>query len=225
MSYNNNYLQPNGSSSGAQGLTLVSPILFSQIFDGTPQFYSGSTIEVQEILQITSQVIIGMEQFVDVDFKWFEPKIYYGSYQLVGLTAGIEDENQGGQGFLTNYIHKFIRRSSYQIVADPSVPIAEESSLIIDNCSFQLRGISAMFGGAEISLNSPLQNESLFQGKISRQRAPLKDATYNQFFKSIGLYYNPGCELVGINHRVQIINVVSTDLSPYPNFSCSLLGG
>jgi hypothetical protein len=224
MAYNYTYQQPANAGSGTQGLILPTPINFSQIFDGTPQFYVGSSIEVQEILTITSEVIPDQAHLVDVDFRWFQPKTYYGTYQLEGLLGGVEDEGAGGQGFLTNFSQKFIRRSQYQIAANPDTPVAYSDVFLVDNCNFQTKEISVFVGGATLSVNTPITNNAMFTGKISKQRAPLQDREYNQFFKSLGLYYNPGCELISVNHKVSIINTIATDLDSYPNFTCSLLG-
>jgi len=213
-----------GSPSGARGKILPSPILFSEIFDGVPQFYSGSTINCQEILTIECNIRIGEERFVDADFRWFDPKVYFGTYQFGDLISGLQSEQELGQGFLTNRKHFFVRRSSYEIIANPDTPFGFEEVFVVDNCGFETSEIGIEFGGASLTVQRPLRNEALFQGKISKTRAPLKDATYNQFFGQIGLYLNPGCELIRITHRVQIINNIQADFLPYPEFTCSLAG-
>lgn len=214
-----------GDASGAIGRALPTPILFSQIFDGAPQFYLGSTIHVQEILEIESAIIIGKEHLVDVDFKWFQPKKYIGTYQFEAGLTSILNEGENGQGFLTNEKHTFIRRSQYTITANPDVPIAYEQTFLVDNCNFEIVEAGVTFGGAEISIQRPLRNESMFQGKISQTRVPLSDAQYNQFFNTIGLYYNPGCTLTSLTHRVQVINSIQAAFLPYPEFTCEILGG
>jgi hypothetical protein len=214
-----------GEGSGAVGRILPSPILFSEIFDGTPQFYAGSTIFVQEVLEVLSNIIIGKEALVDVDFKWFDPKVYIGTYQFGDVIRGQQPQSEMGEGFLTNRKQTFIRRSSYTITANPATPIAYNKVFTVDNCNFETVEAGIEFGGASITIQKPLRNENIFNGKISESRAPLVDTSYNQFFNTIGLYYNPGCEPIQINHRVQIINALQTDFLPYPEFTCEILGG
>lgn len=224
MAYNFSYNAPADGTSGPTGLILPSVINFSQIFDGVPQFYTGSNIEVQEILTIQSDIKIGEEGLVDVDFKWFDPKKYYGTYQFGDIIDGLENEQEGGQGFITNFKHKFIRRSSYSIVANPDTPIAYQNVFFMDNCNFQLREVGVSFGGVSIQASTPINNEKLFTGKISQQRAPLIDKQYNPFFRQLGFYYNPGCRLLQVDHEIRIINAISTDFDAYPTFNCSTLG-
>jgi hypothetical protein len=225
MAYSFTQAADSGGGEGKYGILLPTPILFSEIFDGAPQYYTGSTIHLQEVLEIESEIIVGKERFVDVDLKWFDSKIYFGTYQFGDPLRGQETVNERGEGFLTNRKHVFIRRSDYTVTANPDTPIAMEQVFTVDNCNFEIVEAGIEFGGAEISIQRPLRNANMFNGKISQTRAPLKDGAYNQFFNSIGLYYNPGCAHVQITHRVQIINAIQTDFLPYPEFTCEILGG
>lgn len=225
MPYEYIFSPSSGGGEEKTGLFLPTPILFSEVFEGAPQFYTGSTIYVQEVLNIKSGIVSGKEKFVDADFRWFDPKIYLGTYQFGTIVTGIENENEKGQGFLTNQNHVFVRRSAYTIAANPDTPIAYEQTFTVDNCNFETITAGIEFGGAELEIQRPLRNKNMFTGKISQSRAPLADGIYNQFFFGIGLYMNPGCELLQITHRVQVINALQTDFNPYPEFTCEILGG
>lgn len=207
------------------GYSLPVGIQFSQIFDGAPQFYTGSVINVQEILEIETSIIPAQARLVDVDLRWFQPKRYIGTYQFEAGLTSILNEQELGQGFLTNELHTFIRRSTYTIVADPDVPIAAEQVFTVSNCNFETVEASASVGGATISIQKPLRNDNMFQGRMSQSRAPLTDGNYNQFFRTIGLYINPGCIPVALRHRIAVINTLQTNFIPYPEFTCELLGG
>lgn len=226
MAYERNYFFDINEGSGAHGKSLDTPIMFSEIFDGVPQFYKGSTIYVQEILTIISQIDIGKEHLVDKDMRWFDPKIYLGTYQLSALlSTPLEPESEGGQGFLTNSAHQIKRYSNYTITADPDTPFGIGDLLRVDNCNFELVGTAIEVAGASVSVQVPRTNVGMMVGIVTNEKAPLRDIAYNQFFKSIGLYYNPGCRGVVLNHRVAVINVVTTDFLPYPNTICQPSGG
>lgn len=226
MAYQRTYNFPTGGGEARQGYQFDNPIVFSQIFDGSPQFYVGSTITVQEILLILSEVVIGRERFVDVDHKWFEPKVYLGSFQVKsGLLSSLDAEDGRGQGFLTNNAHQIVRYSHYTIVADPDTPVAKGSIYTVDNCNFGLQQASITVFGATVAIQKPLTDTAIFSGNISQQRAPLKDTVYNQLLGDVGLYYNPGCAGVSLTQKISVINTVSTDFDPYPNFACIPLGG
>lgn len=226
MAYERNIFFDADSGSGAQGKTLESPILFSEIFDGVPQFYAGSTICVQEILTIISNIQIGKEHLVDVDMRWFNPKVYFGTYQLTALiNTPLEPEGEGGQGFITNQTIQIKRYSNYTITANPNNPISVGNAFKIDNCNFELEEVTVSVGTVEITTTLPKYRENLLTGLSTNEKAPLADTEYNQFFTSIGLYYNPGCEPVALNHRVAVINVVYTDFLPYPDVVCRPAGG
>jgi hypothetical protein len=213
------------AGSGTVGHIFPQPINFSEVFDGAPQFYSGSTIELLEVLTINSQVVPNQAYLVDIDYRWFDPKVYLGTYQLGALVIdGLETEAEGGQGYLTNYISKIKRYSRYTVTADPGTPIGQGDVLSLDNCNFGLKSVSLSVGPLTIEGSVPIQNQSLLTGYISRQRAPLKNAIYNQFFKSVGLYFNPGCEPLSVTHEVKVINAITTDYNPYPTVPCVPLG-
>jgi predicted Kef-type K+ transport protein len=114
---------------------------------------------------------------------------------------------------------------SSQDTATIRSPVAYDSVVLVDNCNFATTEIGLEFAGASIMVNKPLQNNALFTGRISAQRAPLKDAEYNSFFKSIGLFYYPGCQGIRLIKTIAVINTIATDFDSYPNFTCSELGG
>lgn len=226
VAYNRNYIFQADEGTGKVGRTLESPIAFSEIFDGTPPFYAGSTIFVQEILTIISDIEFGKEHLVDVDMRWFNSKVYYGTYQLSALSElGLEPENEGGQGYLTNQVTVIKRYSSYTIAANPNVPFGIGEKLRIDNCNFEIEEYTLDLGVGEITRSRPINNEAMMVGILTNEKAPLADTEYNQFFTSYGLYYNPGCYVSAVNHRVGIINVVYTDFTPYPDVVCQPVGG
>jgi hypothetical protein len=196
-------------------------INFTQIFDGLPQFFPGSIITVQEIVQFLITVTAGEEHLVDVDYRWYEPKVYLGSYQLQG-GVGVyrEPETEGGQGFLVNSFTEIKRYSTYTIVASPSVPVGTIQGFTVDNCNLALRTVGFGFGGVSIDIQTPLTNDSLLKGEISIQRARLNNTPYNQFFSQLGLYINPGCRLLQARHKIAVINTIAADLDPYSQPLC-----
>ncbi len=225
MAYNYQFNFPPGSGDGKFGQSLPTSITFTDIFDGTPQFYAGSTILVQEILDIVTTIVPGLEHLVDIDKRWFSNKEYLGTYQFNLTTGYTENEFEGGSGFLTSQLQRFKRYSTYTIVAAPDTPVAISSTFTIDNCNYQLGKIGATIAGVAVELQTPLTNENLFKGRNSLQKAPLRNANYNPFFIDVGLFLNPGCQPIRLYHTVQIINVVATNWEAFPDFTCSTLGG
>jgi len=174
MAYEKNYFFDAADGAGAHGKSFDSPIMFSEIFDGVPQFYKGSTIFVQEILTIISQIDPGKEHLVDRDMRWFDPKIYLGTYQLSALLSSpLEPEAEGGQGFLTNSAHQIKRYSNYTITADPDTPFGIGDLFKVDNCNFQLVGSSLEVAGASVSIQVPRTSDVQFVGTITNEKAPL----------------------------------------------------
>jgi hypothetical protein len=215
-----------GNGSGAKGYAFGSPVNFSQIFDGAPQFYPGSVITVQEILTIISQVIPGEEHLVDFDKRWFEPKIYLGTYQLTAIAeAPLGNEASGDQGFLTRNAQSIKRYSTYTVVANSNAPVAAGDVFTVDNCNFAMAEVSFEIAGVSVTGSKPISDTAMFQGTISRQGAPLEDREYFQLLNNVGLYFYPGCEGVLLNHRISVINTIATNYNNYPAYTCSPLGG
>lgn len=226
MAYEYTYSFPAEGGKGRQGYLFPSPILFSQIFSGSPQFYVGSVITVEEILLILSNVIIGSEKFVDVDHRWFEPKRYFGTFQVkAGLSSEYDAEEGKGEGFLTNNAHQIVRYSTYTIVANPDKPLTAGSVFTVDNCNFGTQEIGLTILGVEVKASKPIVDKALFSGTVSEQRAPLRDTVYNSLLGEVGLYYNPGCEGVSLTQKISVINTIATDYDDYPTFACVPLGG
>jgi len=225
MSYTNTYNIPaSETATGAQGFKLPTDISFSQIFDGAPQFYTGSSIEVAEELTLGTRIIPGLDHLVDVDMRWYTPKTYMGTYQYSSNFVGIYSDDS--QGYINDIYQTITRRSRYTVTSDPSVPTGIGEQFKLDNCNYQLGEITATIGGVGVKLQTPTSNDNLFRGVITDTSPPLKlTAKYNPFFVSVGLYLYPGCEFLSATQKIRIINVVPASLTPYPDFSCTLLGG
>ncbi len=210
-----------GNNTGSQGVLQIAeePVNFTAIFQGTPLFYPGSVIEVQEVMTIISEVVQPIK--VDIDLRWFSPKKYLGTYQILS-TVGLPNHRDGDDGFLVDTIQEVVRYSRYVIVANPDVPIGIYGGQQINACNFKLQQVTFVSPGFEVSESSLERTNAVFLSQAGLAPVPLIDTQFNQLIGGIGLYFNAGVIGKRIEYTIAIINTISTDLAAFPVSSCSV---
>lgn len=215
---------PPGSLSGGKELLVnnLQPILFSQVFSGTPQLYAGSSFTVEEVLEIG--LLVTDENVIDVDFRWYPPKLYLGNWTIFDNISAfgtfVED-----RGFLEDTITKIRRYSTFTIQANANVPVAEFEGGAVDNCNFFLNLIGVelpIFSGSQGVLQV---NDSVFKTRQSLQKVPLIDQEFVGRIKTLGLYIYEGCAISYVDYKCRVINAISVDLPAFPGTPCNILPG
>lgn len=206
---------------GSIGLiTLSGAPNLSQLFTGTPQFYAGSLIQIEEILTIVTS--IDDASLVDVDYRWFSPRKYLGTYQLIntlGLLSGGAEE----QGNLFTEYQEIKRYSWYTVVANPAKLVNIHEQLFIENCNYYTEPAVYVFPDEPVPrVGSWMQpnKQPVFIGGTTISRAPLLDKTFNQKIYGVGLFLNAGVSGIRVSYKAGIINTVSTDYEQYTAPSC-----
>lgn len=208
---------------GAVGQILApGGITFAQIFTGVPQFYPGSLVQVQELLEIQTSVVD--EKLVGFSNGWFQPKKRLGTYQIAGfpITTAIRE---GDDGYLTNEIFEISRVSWYTITANPGTAFAKHEQLSLDTCNWYLVPDVYLFPDNPV----PQVGQRLFGnnpallGSTTLSKAPLADTDFFQKIRQIGLYLAPGVEGVQLEYKVAVINDIYTDYEAAPVPTCEFL--
>ncbi len=211
-------------STGRSGvaLRLGTPLNFSQIFDGSPQYYPGSVIQVEEIATI--YCTITNPEWIDVDNSWWSPHQYLGSYQVFSgipsLGAGKIDE-----GYINAVELPITKYSTYTIVADPDVIAAQHEQFTVDACNFYLQPDVYLFAGETTPVGGfrTHQTKPDFLGSTSLSKAPLKDGLFYPKIGGLGLFFSPGVEGGVIEYTARVINTIATDYPPFPVSTCEFL--
>jgi hypothetical protein len=186
---------------------------FSQIFSGSPQYYPGSSIEVQEVMRIVTNVADPSK--VDSDTQWFDNKLYLGSYQIIS-NSGLTLHREGDDGFLVSQVQEVVRYSHYTITANPNTLVAQHEQLAIDNCNYYIQPDVYLFPD-EINPVPGFRTHEinpLFLGSTTLSKAPLADTPFNQKIFGVGLFLKPGVEGVRVEYKLAVINDIYTD---YPS--------
>lgn len=203
-----------GNTGATAELFFSAPVMFSQLFDGLPQFYAGSVIQIQEI--VTVNTLIVDEKLVSADLRWFNNKRRRGSYQVGQILAGsaFSDEDEG---FLDYESQEIRRYSFYTITANPDVPFARQDQVTISSCNAYLETAVFTFPGDSAPTPGFKFHESPkpdFRGDITVARAPLADTEFFPKLAGVGLYLYPGVEGVSISYKAQIVNDIYTAYDP-----------
>lgn len=189
------------------------PIPFSQIFTGTPQYYPGSTLTVQEILTI--RLSIDNPEWIDVDMNWYEQHKYLGTYQTL-----IFDDELGvtpiSEGYLNRQDTLIKEYSQYTITANPSTLVAKHEQFTADNCNFYLQPEVYLFPGENTPVPGFRLNDRnpVLIGATTLSRAPLADTEYFRKIGGVGLFLTKGVSLISLRYRCAVINDIYTDYTP-----------
>jgi hypothetical protein len=198
---------------------------FSDLFTGLPQYYPGSTIQVQEIISVLTKVTDS--KLVDVDFNWWEPKQYLGTFQVLSA-VGLALHRDGDDGYLVSPYQEITRYSRYTITANPSVPIALNDGFIVNDCNFFIKTnvrANPVTGLPQTGQDLVSWGESapVFRGYNSFTAAPLADTPVNLVMGGIGLLLRPGVALSRVDYKAAIINDIYTAYSPFPIQTCNTI--
>jgi hypothetical protein len=191
---------------------------FSQIFTGTPLFYHGSTIQVQEILTISSEILD--ERLVDVNYEYFTPKYFLGNWQANGLIT--QSFNHEDSGLLWELEQEIKRYSTYTITANPNAPQTFADGGSISQCNFELVAVSIGAPGSTLSAFEPFKKQDLFLLENYRRPASLADTPYNQKLNSCGFYVVPGARINTVRLDIAIINDIYTQDTAWVPRQCEL---
>lgn len=203
-------------------LQIIPSITFGQIFEGSPQYYPGSIVQVQEILEIRTRLYD--ESLVDTDRGWFFPKQRLGTFQIFDINGTVRTAPEDS-GYLSIFNQRIYRYSYYTITANPSTQFGKHEQISLDNCNAYLTPEVYLFPDNPIP--SPgyryYDSNPLFLGSVTISKAPLADTEFNQLISGVGLKLKPGVEGVFLNYKVAVINDIYTDYESAPAPECEFI--
>lgn len=207
---------------------LGADILFSEIFNGVPQFYPGSSFDVEEIFEAT--FFVYRPELIDIDFRWNPSKVYIGTWRLSD-TLPSEGMSPEDEGFITYDTLKLKRYSRYTIQANADVEISEYGFGSIDNCNFLLSQDSVNYQPTPNAIPLPptqignglLINDSTFKYRNAIEKVGLIDRVFIPKIRYVGLYVNVGAGITSAKYTARVINGISVDLPSFPIQTCTTL--
>jgi hypothetical protein len=203
---------------GRNGALFTETPSFSQIFTGIPLFYHGSTIQVEEILTISSEIID--ERLVDVNYDYFTPKYFLGNWQANGLAT--QAFNHEDSGLLWELEQQIKRYSTYTITANPNAPQTLADGGSINQCNLQLVGAEVGTPLGSVSAFEPFKKRDILNYEGYRKPASLADTPYNQKLASCGFYVVPGARINTVRLDIAIINDIYTADTAWTPRTCEL---
>lgn len=221
MSYEENIVgfDPGFNGSREFPVNNLGPIQFSQIFNGTPQLYAGSSFTIEEVIEFG--VLINKPEVIDVDFRWYPPKKYLGTWTIFDQVSvfGTYPEDRG---FIEDFTTKIRRYSTYVVQANADVPIAVHEQSAIDDCNFNLVSVQVGVPPVQVEGSGLFEKIAVLKSRDTLTRVPLLDQPFNARIKTIGLYIDAGSELTFINYKCRVINAISVDLPAFPITNCQV---
>jgi hypothetical protein len=204
---------------GATGFSFGRPgTLFPTLEEvlGVPTGYRpGSQITIRETITISCTIVD--EHKIDRDHRWFFPKDYIGTYQLIGFFGerAVDMENFG---FLNSVLSKIVRERQYTVIDAPEITYWADSQLRIDQCNLVLGPGIYPPGLPPIPATaiSPVVRTDILKGGIYRLPTPLKNPYYIPQIGGIGLFINDGARVDEIQFKLEEVATVQTN---YPQGS------
>lgn len=220
MSYEENITGFNAGFNGSREFPInnLGDIQFSQIFNGVPQLYAGSSFTVEEVIEFG--VLINIPEAISVDFRWYPPKKYMGTWTLFDQVSAFGTYPED-RGFIEDFTTKVRRYSTYVIQANANVPIAMHEQSAIDDCNFSLVSVEVGLPPIQVQGSGLYDHVAVLKSRDTLSKVPLSDRPFIGRIKTIGLYIDLGCELTFINYKARIINGISVDLPAFPLTVCS----
>jgi hypothetical protein len=195
-------------------------ILFSEIFNGVPQLYAGSSFLVEEVFEAKFEIY--EPSLIDFDLRWNPTKQYIGTWTLSDTLPadGLSSEDTG---FIVYESMKLKRYSLYTVQANADVPIATNEESAIDNCNFFL--VTALVPTPPIPVGAGIlsNNSSVFKSRETLRKVPLLDRVFLPKMRYIGLYVNTGAGIVSSKYTARVINGISVDLPPFAFDVCNIV--
>jgi hypothetical protein len=221
MSYEENITGFDAGFNGSREFPVnnLGDIQFSQIFNGVPQLYAGSSFTVEEVIEFG--VLINNPEVIDVDLRWYPPKKYMGTWTIFDQVSAFGTYPED-RGFIEDNITKVRRYSTYVIQANADVPIALHEQSAIDDCNFIQTSVGAIIPPFDFEVQPLAVHEAVLKSRNTLTKVPLLNRSFIGRIKTIGLYVDLGCELTFINYKARIINGISVDLPEFPLTVCSV---
>jgi hypothetical protein len=197
------------------------PVRFSEIFSGIPQVSLGSTIQIEEVARIYTEITD--DSLIDSDFRYFTPKYYLGNWQIIN-NIGIPLHGQGDDGFLNYLIQEIRFYSTFVIAHNPDIATATGKFYTISQCNFELNIISAPItpSGQVLQVAQPSKQHDLLRAYEIEQPTPIQDRDFPQKIGGLGMYFFPGCKGVRAEYNIAVINEIRNDYPEQPPIVCEL---
>lgn len=197
-------------STGEFGYELSTPATFAEIFDSPSNYYSGSTILVQEVARIIT--LVTDPKLVDIDLRWFGGHKYLGTVR-VGRDITYSSAQPKDNIFLNNSIQEIIRYSTYTIVGNLANNPEITGAITIEDCNFFTSTVPVTLTGASFTTNGQrLVAESPALLGITNTKIPELNLSASFFSRmpNLGFYLNPGVEMRDLRYKCQVINSIGT---------------
>lgn len=174
------------------------------LFETPIAFMEGSTIEVEETLNI--ETVVKTPAFVSFDLEWYVPRADRGSYILFGdngKQTGLVGEADEGRIYYDQV--SLMRKTQYVVV-----PIAANDDLVLgvsrtNNCSFGLVPLEIETSpGVNVKGFQPFKQRDIFISSHAIEMYPVASGRVRQQVVRVGIYVKPGVSLSSVNYTMRI---------------------
>jgi hypothetical protein len=205
------------------GFSFGSPLVrlpaLNEIVENPYSYRPGSNLTIRETITVSSTITD--EHKIDRDHRWFFPKDYIGTYQLIGF-FGEQTVDMENFGFLNSVLSKIVRERQYTIIDNPALSYWIDSQFRVDQCNLVLGPGIYPPGLPPIPATaiSPVVRTDILTGGVYRLRTPLKNPIYIPQMPGIGFYINAGARVDQVQFKIEEVATVQTATCILAELSC-----
>lgn len=197
-------------------LDSIGSVALSEIIAPYPHYYEGSTIRIEERLDIN--ITVGDLGKIDADLGWWQTKYFLGTYQLIG-SEGTPDNTGDNAGYLSYQRMTWRRQHEFTLVGDPGTPIALGEQFTIQDCNFQIySGVVTLETGEQVY--QLFKHQDVFRGAITSTAVEVQELAIIPKIRGFGLFLRPGTTGVEYRWTFTEVDTPFVSLEPAAIASC-----
>jgi hypothetical protein len=171
------------------------------IIDLQSRYLPGSILYLRE--EWSSQFVVTDEKAIDVDFRYFDPELYLGTWQELDYDTSLWEGDHDKAGKINSLTHTISKVTPYTIVSFGTTPEIAGTGRI-DNCNFLTVQSPRVINGTSRVTNTPVGYDAIFSTEFSRTKAKFISQTITANIGNIGYFLNPGVQLTGITYKASV---------------------
>jgi hypothetical protein len=182
-------------------------------------YYAGSVAIIEETIGAT--FVVDSPEFIDVDYRWWQPKKYIGTWQLLEAEPNLWLGDEQKCGFVNSERFKVTARYSFPIGAD-SMAETESGISIVDNCNYALGELGLAVPPFTAKIQAPVADTALFTVRNTIKPSKLKAATITLQAHNLVMFLNEGVRIETATHTVDLVQILAISDKKAEAASCLL---
>lgn len=196
------------------------PPMMSDLFNGTPQLYRGSSFVVEELLDL--DFAISNQQLVQTYFDYFTPRKKIGNYLVAPRGSNLDRLSEVDSGLISSENIQIRRYRNFTIQGHPDAPVGAGERIHLDDCNILLQATGAVVPPLSVPSYKLATHTNVLVGQQFWERASLENAEFQPSISTFGFFLFPGVYFVGATYSASVINTINVVPNPAIEAVCEI---